>query len=117
MNWLKENYLPIFIGALGLVLILFGILQFFSHASSKSSSLEFQSSQTDTSVKSEVIVDVEGAVIKPGVYKLASDSRIVDALAKAGGMSEEADRVYVEKSMNLAAKVSDGLKIYVPRLS
>ncbi|MEK9176222.1 MAG: helix-hairpin-helix domain-containing protein, partial [Patescibacteria group bacterium] len=33
-----------------------------------------------------------------------------------GGMSEDADRDYVQKNINLAQKASDGLKIYVPRL-
>ncbi|MEK9207790.1 MAG: ComEA family DNA-binding protein, partial [Patescibacteria group bacterium] len=59
---------------------------------------------------------VEGAVMKPGVYKIGSNSRLVDALAAAGGMSEDANRDYVQKNINLAQKASDGLKIYVPRL-
>ncbi|MDD2823532.1 MAG: ComEA family DNA-binding protein [Candidatus Daviesbacteria bacterium] len=65
----------------------------------------------------EVKVDVGGAVNSPGVYSLASDSRVEDALKLAGGVTEKADPVYVAKSINLAQKVADGMKIYVPSVS
>ena len=55
-----------------------------------------------------------GEVQKPGVYKLPKDSRIEDALITAGGISINADRDWVERTLNRAAKVSDGLKIYIP---
>jgi protein involved in polysaccharide export with SLBB domain len=38
------------------------------------------------------LVDVAGAVEKPGVYHLTSDSRVNDALVAANGLSVEADR-------------------------
>ncbi|MFZ2200169.1 MAG: ComEA family DNA-binding protein [Microgenomates group bacterium] len=63
---------------------------------------------------SELIVDVAGAVEKPGVYKLPSDSRIGDALVVAGGLSAEADREWVAKTINLAEVLKDGGKVYIP---
>jgi competence protein ComEA len=58
-----------------------------------------------------IVVDVAGAVVHPGVYRLAAGSRIVDALTAAGGATEEADLA----ALNKAAPVRDGQRIYVPR--
>ncbi|HEY8825536.1 MAG TPA: SLBB domain-containing protein [Candidatus Limnocylindria bacterium] len=58
-----------------------------------------------------IVVDVAGAVAHPGVYRLAAGSRIADALAAAGGATEDADAV----ALNRAAPVRDGQRVYVPR--
>lgn len=62
-------------------------------------------------------VDVEGAVFSPGVYKIAEGSRVKDVLVLAGGLSEEADREFCEKSINFAEEVKDGQKIYIPKVN
>lgn len=62
----------------------------------------------------EIYVDVGGAVIKPGLYKLSEGARVNDALAAAGGLTEKADRDWFSQSVNLAAKLTDGAKIYIP---
>lgn len=62
----------------------------------------------------EIVVDVAGAVEKPGIYKLSSNSRIGDAVVKAGGLAANADREWVASTLNLAEKVEDGVKIYIP---
>jgi competence protein ComEA len=58
------------------------------------------------------IVYVAGAVVRPGMYALASDARAYDAVTKAGGFTHDADTVAV----NLAAHVADGDEIAVPHL-
>ena len=58
-----------------------------------------------------VVVDVEGAVRRPGLVRLAPGSRVADAVARAGGTTRLADRTGV----NLAAPVSDGQQVLVPR--
>ncbi len=63
----------------------------------------------------EIVVEVAGAVEKPGVYKLTKGVRIEDALISAGGISADADRLWMERSLNRAAKLIDGQKIYIPR--
>lgn len=68
-------------------------------------------SQADTEDQL-VTVDVKGAVKKPGVYQLQSNSRVHDALEKAGGMTEEADL----KSINQAQKLSDEAVVYVAKV-
>ena len=59
-----------------------------------------------------VRVFVNGAVVNPGVYTLAPDSRITDALAAAGGVTGEANI----EGMNLALRLKDEAEYYVPRL-
>lgn len=57
-----------------------------------------------------IFVYVCGAVQSPGVYRLASGARIYEAVALAGGMSEDAAEAYV----NQAQVLSDGEQIYIP---
>jgi competence protein ComEA len=64
--------------------------------------------------KGEIVVDVSGAVISPGVYRLPTGGRVGEALTAAGGLSAGADRDWVAKNINLAGKLVDGTKIYVP---
>ena len=59
----------------------------------------------------EVVVDVAGAVIRPGVVRLGGPGRVIDAIAAAGGAALDADLNMV----NLAAKVADADRIYVPK--
>src|SRR2546426_1004295 len=56
-----------------------------------------------------IVVDVAGAVAHPGVYRLPPGARIHDALVAAGGMTDAADLV----ALNKAAPVRDGQRIYV----
>lgn len=60
-------------------------------------------------VSNQVTVDVKGAVNHPGVYSLPSQSRVTDAIKRAGGLSNLAD----SKSVNLAQKLQDETFIYV----
>ncbi len=65
----------------------------------------------------EVMVDIQGAVVKPGVYKLVTGSRIQDLLDKAGGLLIDSDTKWIEVNLNRAKKVSDGEKIYIPKIN
>lgn len=72
---------------------------------------------SDTKGESKVVIDIGGEVVKPGVYELVGGSRIIDVLVKAGGLSEEADRDWVEVNLNRAEILRDGQKIYIPNKS
>jgi competence protein ComEA len=59
----------------------------------------------------KVVVHVVGAVRRPGLYRLREGTRIADALARAGGATRKADLTVV----NLAAPLSDGVQVVVPK--
>jgi competence protein ComEA len=58
----------------------------------------------------DVVVDVTGAVQKPGVYRLPEGSRVDEAVQRAGGATGKAEL----DSLNLAARLADGQQVVVP---
>ena len=64
-----------------------------------------------TTSAATIVVDVAGAVRRPGLYRLTGRPRVADAVARAGGATPAAQLELV----NLAALVSDGEQIVVPR--
>ncbi|OGD85502.1 hypothetical protein A2696_01110 [Candidatus Curtissbacteria bacterium RIFCSPHIGHO2_01_FULL_41_13] len=83
---------------------------FLLRGSSKDDIKIISSEESASSKAGEIIVHVDGAVKNPGIYKLAADSRVNDAVVAAGGLSQDADSARI----NLAAKLSDGTKVYIP---
>jgi competence protein ComEA len=83
-----------------------------SNATSGSGEVASQpSAQAQVNPQSSVtlFVQVVGAVVEPGVYEVPMDSRVMDAVALAGGLSSNADPA----SLNLARIVQDGEQIIV----
>ena len=64
-----------------------------------------------TPTPSTINVYVSGAVNKPDVYALPLNSLVKDAIVAAGGATSEADLDHI----NLAARLSDQMQVYVPR--
>lgn len=60
--------------------------------------------------RTSIVIDVKGAVLKPGVYEVPQDARVYEAIQEAGGLSEKAD----ELSVNLASSLQDGMVVYIP---
>ena len=118
LPFLKQNWLPLALGCLGLIFFIYGLIALLGTTNSKSNlTLESANTASDSAkIGSNIIVDIEGGVVKPGTYTLSQGSRIQDVLVLALGLSEKADRNWVEKNLNLAAKLTDGAKIYIPRL-
>lgn len=73
-------------------------------------------SPTVTVAAGEIEFDIEGEVIKPGVYKISRGSRIEDGLVAAGGLGVNADRDWIEKNLNRAEMITDGMKIFIPSM-
>lgn len=109
------------------ILVIIGLLYFFfSQESSTTPQVELINSQMSEQqeklntekVTSEpveqkstaIMVDVKGAVKKPGVYQLSADSRVMDAITVAGGYLEKAD----SRLINHAQKLVDEMVIYIP---
>ncbi len=114
---LKKHRLPLSLGALGMMFFAYGLIGLFVSNKTASEDIVFEVSSGKNSNEEKIIlVDVEGAVVKPGLYKLPLNSRIQDGLVAAGGMSALANREYVAKNLNLATKLTDGGKIYIPNV-
>lgn len=58
----------------------------------------------------DVVIDVSGAVRKPGVYRMPGGARVVDAMRRAGGPAAGADL----EAINRAARLTDGQQVVVP---
>lgn len=65
-------------------------------------------------VATELIVDVQGAVMRPGLQRLAAGTRVGDAIAAAGGFSPQVDAAGAAANLNLAEPLIDGVKVHVP---
>lgn len=59
----------------------------------------------------KVVVDVSGAVARPGVYRLAGGSRVIDAIRRAGGPARGA----MVGAINRAAVLADGQQVVLPK--
>ena len=58
-----------------------------------------------------LVVDVKGMVASPGVYELEVGSRLFEAIEKAGGFTDSANR----EAVNLALRLEDEMVVYVPK--
>src|SRR4051812_18487795 len=58
----------------------------------------------------DLVVDVTGAVRRPGVYRMPAGSRVNDAVTRAGGPTARAEL----EAVNLAARLADGQQVVVP---
>ena len=115
-EFVLKNLLFVISILLGLVLCGVGVVQYFA-TQNNSNDLIFTSVEDikkESAPKPKISVDVEGKVIKPGVYQLDEGARLQDALIASGGLASGADREYVSKKVNLAQKILDGAKIYIP---
>lgn len=101
---------PIVLSLVGIVLIIGGI---FTSGLNKPVGKTFPKESIVLKEK-EVSIDISGAVASPGVYKLTDGARIEDAVKAAGGFSDFASKEYIAKTLNLAQKLSDGSKVYIP---
>jgi competence protein ComEA len=84
--------------------------------SSEETKVEIIKTEAASDSASMLQLDISGEVNKPGVYKLKADARVIDALEIAGGVTDKADKEWMDKFLNRSAKVSDGQKIYIPAL-
>ncbi|PYZ98710.1 hypothetical protein CR205_09075 [Alteribacter lacisalsi] len=118
-----DRYRPVvFPAAIGAVVILFLLFRVYSGGSASDVLLEEWdaaavsndasfSEEADSSQEIQAIyVDVKGEVAAPGVYLLEEGMRVLDAIEKAGGVTESGER----DAVNLAQRVHDEMVIYVP---
>jgi len=112
--------MPIILGVLSFLFVAISVL-IFAKSYQQVTPIVFSSEAPDVAGEStrsatsaQILVDVEGAVVRPGVYRLPKGSRVDDAIVAAGGYSRLVDGAMVAKILNRAAKLADGSKLYIP---
>lgn len=113
----SRNRVLILLGVVGLILIAVGIFFFKSDLNLGETKVEVLSESDQIDNLKNITAEIAGEVVKPGVYKLPEESRIDDLLVLAGGFSAKADRVWTDKYLNRAAKITDGQKVYIPSVN
>lgn len=116
-SWEKFLYsfrIPITVILIGLIMI--GVAFLFYKDDQKRGDEIQVIEEKEKVIAKGIFVEVAGAVEAPGVYGFEANSRVEDALIASGGLSAEADREWVEKVINRAAKLVDGQKIYIVSL-
>jgi len=88
--------------------LLVGGIVFLVSRPARGTAIELKALPTEAPIQ----VHVSGQVLQPGVYSLAEGSRVQDAVTLAGGLTAQAD----PQALNLARRLSDGEKVYVPAL-
>ncbi len=116
-GWAYSNRWAVAFASFGLIFLL-GAL--FSMNSGVFSGEKVEVLGADTSLNlsenaNNITVEIAGQVQKPGVYTLKTSDRVEQLLVSAGGLGASADREWIEKNLNRAAKLVDGQKIYIPR--
>lgn len=112
-RWSSKFQTSIILALIGTALIGAGLST--TNIFKNSSEPEFIPAQKSEEAKGEIVVDVSGAVKKPGVYTLEAGSRVNEAIEQAGGYTKEADQNWISKNINLAAKLADAQKIYIAK--
>ena len=112
-TWLRRK-MYVVIGSLGVFLMLLALFLNYVKSTPQDTSLENGTVFTQPQQNLKAKIDLEGAVERPGVYEMTNDSRIQDVLITAGGLTAKASRTYVSQNINLAQRVYDGQKIFIP---
>ena len=112
------------IGAICLIVIIGGIIYYFLEGKGEEEYIDLDRLETNQEfvenvIQNEIIekvnqivVHISGEVVNPGVISLDENSRIIDAINRAGGLTEKAD---ISK-VNLAYVLEDAQKIYIPSI-
>jgi len=74
------------------------------------------SATVETAAAAGIVVDVAGAVVRPGLHRLQTGARVGDAIEAAGGFAPRADLAASGEVLNLAQPLDDGAKVLVPEL-
>ncbi len=113
IDYFNRLKLPLAFAIVGITFISAGI--YFTIHKNNKEDIKFSQGQTATA-SATIVVHIAGEVVNPGVYRLPLGSRINDLVQNAGGFSQNADQKLIDKTINLAATLNDGAKIYIPKI-
>ncbi len=112
----KKFWLEIILIAVSLVISITSIILYFTTTSKGlNNTSDNKSTIFETRIKAEKIyVDVSGAVNNPGLYEASNTDRLKNMIDKAGGLTVNADKDFFALNFNLANRVVDEQKVYIP---
>src|SRR3989344_9341334 len=110
-NWFETRQLEVGIALVGLILVGSGVF-WWKTGGNETDRVEILSATSEATASSQakIVVDIEGAVEKPGVYEMDFGARIDEALLVAGGVTTDADTKLIKKKPNRAGEVTAGKK-------
>ena len=118
MIWTKKNILqvalPLVLFLLGGVFLLSAVGSVFFHSNQGTKENLHPVHVYSSADPSLVTVDISGAIQHPGLYRVIASHRIADVIALAGGFTSRADFSYIAQKLDLAKKIRDEEKIYIP---
>lgn len=103
-----------------IIILVVAFKYFYSEDKTENSQKTFQEEQVKENIieqfeftksKNKIVVHVIGEVMNPGVVELNEGARIIDAINKCGGVTENSDLSII----NLAFLLEDGIQIYIPK--
>ena len=108
---MKNKIVLVLLSLLGVSIIVFFIINKDVDAQSSEIVKEnvIESNSNKEKANSKIMVDIKGAIKKPGVYEVDSNYRVIDVIKKAGGLNSNANTNYI----NLSSKVSDEMVIWI----
>jgi competence protein ComEA len=100
--------------AVAIALLLVGARAIRAQGEDGATRISTSSTSSEFSLKSsggaDIVIDVAGAVQRPGVYRLPAGARVIDAIERAGGPAAGA----MLEGINRAARLTDGQQVMVP---
>lgn len=113
-EFLAVHRLPIALAGTSFILFVLGVIMLVK-TTGVDVPIEYTEASRSATPRQEITVDVEGAVRRPGIYRINEDQRVDDVIGKAGGFTETADTEFLARFLNRAARLTDGAKIYIPQ--
>jgi competence protein ComEA len=110
----RAPLLAVVIGLAGIAIVAVAALAPDRSADGGAVTLPGAGSSAATGSDAAIVVEVIGAVRRPGLVHLPPGSRVADAIAAAGGYSAAVDAAAAARSLRLAAPVADGDQVLVP---
>lgn len=125
IDWLKDHKFYVAIAVVLLILLGYYLVQTMYSTDTEQESQwkieegdleeEYEQKKEDSpeqATEEEILVDVKGAVQKPGVYKAILGERVIDVIERAGGTTDIAN----SSAINFAMRVADEMVLYVPSI-
>lgn len=109
----ENNQLFLFLKAVliaAVCLLIFGVYQLVDTQNAKQEPILVEKIEL---TQEKIVVEISGAVKKPGVYRLEEGSRVIDLVKRSGGITDQADLIKLAGDLNMAQLLKDEDRIFI----